>query len=131
MMFRTKKTVIEGITKSHSHGDTVVLDYQPGNGTRYPVMTTKMSKAQCLLFGYGEGCVLVTVQRFYPDRFLSLPIYSDGRTLFTNEVKTAFAFTSFNDACCITELIGNLLGLPTDADEVAAQVLAGLEKQTG
>jgi len=120
MLFRKAATVEAGITKRFSTKDTEVLEYCPLNGTRYPIVLTKLSPAQCQLFGYGEGCCMVTIQRFVPDeRFLSRPMYTDGRTIFVQEIMEWFDYSSFNDACCIAELLGQMLGCPTNADEMA------------
>jgi hypothetical protein len=126
MEFRTKKTVEAGIAKDIQGGsNTRLLDYQPGNGTRYPVMVTMLTPAQAQLLGYGAGCAMVTIQRFYPDRFLSRPFYVNG-FIRVSEVKESFEFNGVNDACCIAELLGDLLACETDADEVASSTLAQL-----
>ena len=44
-------------------GDCVLVDWQPGNMTRYEVMFTRLSSGQAKALGHLEGAVLVSLIR--------------------------------------------------------------------
>lgn len=116
--FHAKQPVADCITKrAKALGNTDVLYFCPGNATQYTVMTTEMTNDQCSMFGYGDGCKMVTVKHYFPERYVSLPMYTDGRPIFLREIEEVLGFDSEADARVITELLGHLLGSPTDVKD--------------
>ena len=113
MELRNKATVGEGITKDIISGGMRLVEYQPGNGTRYVLALSSLDKAQCRLLGFGEGAVLVTLTNFSEETYASYPFYRDNGYLPVHMVERGLQMRS-PDACVVTELLGYLLGRETD-----------------
>ena len=115
---RTKATVREGIVLDQETGYpyTRVVEYQPGNGTRYVLVITRVatptSRAEVRdVFGTGDE----------RDTFLVAKLSAGaGRAMLVGGVDHFLHFDSvqeklgvgLSDAVVLAELIGNLLGFP-------------------
>jgi hypothetical protein len=108
MGVRTKSSVREGIvfrSACFPSGGWVV-DYQPGNATRYLVSFMKLTASICDQIGCQEGSTLVSwiaegrSYPFIPDNFLAWPYVHEKLG------------GSEDDARCLTELIALMLGRP-------------------
>ena len=111
---RTKPSVKEGLVLNQSaSADITVVDYQPGNGTRYflsIVDTSALSDEvnSMLGFGSGKGGWIVTDLNVHR----SMQLNSDG---FISSEYVAEKMGCFeSDACVLAELFGELLGREHD-----------------
>lgn len=99
--YRTKATVAEGITFQGGG----VVDYQPGNGTRYIVVSTPIEdEGAARVLGTQCPSVLFT----FPEWGKSI-LLPPGETVFTWWVAATLSLRP-PDASAVTELLAHLLG---------------------
>lgn len=104
---RTKPTVEEGIVERHQDGNTEVVVYEPGNGSRYTILVTKLVRAPALApLGYAlpvalvclplwptTPCTMVSLSGVHPAQLESLSM-DEG------------------EPDVVAELLAHLLGIP-------------------
>jgi hypothetical protein len=59
---RTEPTVEAGISLNVREGGVQVIEYQPGNGTRYTLIISNIPKTACRTLGVAEGTVKVDLE---------------------------------------------------------------------
>lgn len=113
MTRRTKSSVAEGIAWSSTSGQTVFVEYQPGNGTRYPLLVTSYPTG----FGDGLGAKSLKLMGFGPaDSVFSVLNTANGRGWVFRDDPSLLAPSyvaeklrcSMDDAYVIAELLGHL-----------------------
>jgi hypothetical protein len=113
MNFRTKPSVEAGIkfTAHSKDGLTRIVEYQPGNGTRYvvTVISTEFSgKFANEALGFSEWGYIVS----FPEgaKYKSLCLNSGGGYISADYVQEKTECRSVNDAAVLAELLAYLTG---------------------
>jgi hypothetical protein len=105
------KTIEDGIVKREDSPGQVYIDYQPGNGTRYPLLFVRIEPGhagQVIGFGSDGGWMITWIGSA---RSKSMFI-SDCTFVHVNYIREKLALNdSDGDAICIAEIIGHILGL--------------------
>jgi hypothetical protein len=60
--YRTEPTIEAGISIDAAEGNVRFLEYQPGNGTRYTLLISKIPAMACRTLGVSEGTVKVDLE---------------------------------------------------------------------
>lgn len=119
---RTRSTVEDGIYLRTECSGTTVVDYQPGNGTRYVVAITDLtdlrSEARDTLGGHGQADSLFQVSRLNGGRGASMMI---ADRVSWHRVKECGLGGADVDAVVLAELIGYLTGLKVELPRWAAE----------
>lgn len=110
-----------------------VLEYQPGNGTRYVLMFTKVPQAACDGIGANKSSWLVSL----PDGAHSghCAVFKEGGWLDPSYVmeKLGFKLSQTDDVLVLTEIIGRILNRPTpsalDEDGYRTRVVGIVQDQ--
>ncbi len=113
---RTKPTVDAGVvtdSADESFGWVRVVEYQPGDGYRYRLVFSKLSRSQLAVFGAPPGSQLVTV--FLPEGRSVAAIFSKAGFLAVGYVAEKFSLSEdYATAAMLAEVIGHVLMRPTD-----------------
>lgn len=130
MEYRTKATIQEGITAQWELGDGrvsgVVIDYQPGNGTRYVLSFQHITDPGCAqhLGVSGGGCVVGWVDHLT----IVVPTYR-GAFLDWSYVAEKLKVNKA-DAVVLAEVIGYIAGVRSTTSESARIEDGGPESPT-
>lgn len=107
---RTRPTVHEAVTRTeYGPYDAMaprVVEYQPGNGTRYVMVLTDLPEGSERITGHPSGTVLVHVQNY--GRCVTV---EPGVELDPGKVRRSLD-CSAADAMVLAEAIGHLAGVP-------------------
>jgi hypothetical protein len=128
---RTKPTVEDGIAfidTDSTKGGRQVVEYQPGNGTRYVLVITKVtnrgsvdSEARDIL-GTGDATDTYLVTRLRGDQGHSMLVGGIEHSIHYKAVQTKLGCGLMSDAVVVAELIGYLLNMPhVSCEEFEAQ----------
>lgn len=102
---RTKASVQDGVKHFESDGCSSVLDYQPGNGTRYTLLiSTIPGEGGRKVLGCEPGSRLAFVQNYGKAVFLP-----SGAPVQHEDVRKALGCSAV-DAVVLAEVLGTLLG---------------------
>lgn len=108
---RTKATVEDGITLHDTAGPAQIIDYQPGNGTRYRlsiVDTSELSDDTNVWLGFGRkntGWIIT----YLNNRGYAMVIGRNDKFLSAHYVQEKLR-CGLSDAFVLAELLGKLLG---------------------
>lgn len=107
---RTKASVNDGIFSDEVDGDVRLVEYQPGNGTRYVFILTSLEDKETAarMTGHGGRPVLVYCHN-YRRGFITQHAGKDP--VHYNQVRKEFG-CSIIDAVVLAELLGELLDRP-------------------
>lgn len=109
MGLQTGATTGDGIVRYIiGAGDVKVVDYRPGNGTRYRVMISTVPDEASELLGCKAGSVLVTLLGAGSAMFATATNDCLAQEYVGEKLKLPLP-----DAIVITKLLGQLLGRPT------------------
>lgn len=110
---RTKKTVEDGITHVESSQDFQLIEYQPGNATRYVLLLSnigeRLSEASLNKFGASKGSVMVQLLQD-PSRPRSI-VLGFGEYVDPYYVSERL-HVNLADAVVLGELLGQMLSFP-------------------
>ena len=89
-----------------------IMEYQPGNGTRYVISFARVPTSACKLLGCQENSWVVSL---LGDGALSGSAVFTAKNGFLSPsyVKEKLRLTSYDDSMVLTEIIGLQLGRPT------------------
>lgn len=124
---RTKKTVKEGIRVQEEFEGRLFVSYEPGNGTRYILLFTKLdgfSEGVGDLIGVGPKCWVVTYLNRDPRP--SALISDNGQLLHWSYVGKKLQLRT-PDAVVVAELIGHITGRPYITGD---EVMSFLDEET-
>lgn len=131
--FRTKATVEEGIVLQDGHANVVIMDYQPGNGTRYELIFTRIPYTPNRAYILGEWATRGAVWMVYLKNIQTKrnPIFVetgnhplDWRDVWSS--MDGFGISQ-NDAVCLAEVIAHVTGRPCkSAEEMTKDVMGTL-----
>ena len=120
MSLRTK-SIKASIVAQHKHGDTLMLEYQPGNGTRYLLHITSFTTL---------NIAPDPVREYFGKGYYTVGLFTDGgqgtcMTVQTHQgylapsyVKEKLQLTSDSDAYVLAEVIAHFTGrTATDASK--------------
>lgn len=107
-IFRTK-SIISGIVFDEKHGDLRLVDYQPGNSTRYPLTITKLPPSAARLTGY-DGVIHQVTLMSDPGNLRTVLI-ADYE--YIHHTKMEALADSVVDRVVLAELLGTLLSQPS------------------
>lgn len=123
---RTKATVEEGIRVRQEMEGRLFVSYEPGNGTRYLLLLTKLdgfSESVTELIGVGPKCWSVTLLNREPHPLVF--ISDNGQLLHWSYVSEKLGLR-IPDAVVVAELIGHLTGRPYITGE---EVMKSLDEE--
>jgi len=134
--FRTKPSVAAGITARADHVNVIVIEYEPGNGTRYALVFSQipLSAARDQTLGTWRGndtIWMIALSNCHPKNRIMFvdadpeqadPL--DWRTV--NDPEDGFGI-GFNDSVILAELIPTIIGAHgRSSEEMTAEVYAML-----
>lgn len=108
---RQRPSVEEGIARDFEDKGVRVIDYQPGNGTRYVLTFSEVPKDACGLLGMGTSGSGVVVSDIH--RQTSYPFsYGAGTMIHYRYVQEKLKYSAQVDAVVVAELLGVIMGRP-------------------
>lgn len=107
---RTRETVEDGIKAREDNGATTFVEYQPGNGTRYALVFTRLNEmpATRRALGAGEDAVLVTLAT--DPKGSRACVFTVGGYIEPYRVEERLTPRRFADAAALCEVIAHVVG---------------------
>jgi len=107
---RTKASIDDGIIMRESHGDVELMVYEPGNGTRYTLVFSRLiDHEECGTVGWQDCSTIVTL---WPGTIRSAAMVvadEPGNMLHWRYVAEKLRL-GFPDAVAVAEILGHHLG---------------------